>query len=75
MSNSHEEVITIIYYCDSSLKLKHHICAVKKSKSGRVIIPDEFKQDKTIVAVCNGEVDIMNKVGERILPSESIQEL
>lgn len=69
MSSDQEEVITIIYYCDTSLELKHCVCNVKRSESGRVVIPDEFKVGKSIVAVCNGEVDIMNKIGERILPS------
>ncbi len=72
MSNSQHQVITIIYYCDSSLELKHQVCQREKSDSGRVIIPDELKQGKSIVAVCDGEVDILNKIGERILPSDSI---
>ena len=54
MSCNEVEVVTIIYYCDPALELKHQVCSVIKSESGRVIIPEELKKDKTIVSVCNG---------------------
>jgi uncharacterized protein (TIGR02922 family) len=66
------EIITIIYYCDSELELKHQVCEVEKSEIGRVVIPEELKKNKTIVAVCNGDVEIINKLGERILPAEFV---
>jgi uncharacterized protein (TIGR02922 family) len=66
------KVVTIIYYCDSALELKHQVCTFDKSESGRVLIPEDLKKDKTIVAVCNGDVEIINKLGERILPTENI---
>lgn len=72
MCSNEVELITIIYYCDSALELKHQVFSLDKSESGRVIIPEELKKDKTIVAVCNGDVEIINKLGERILPAENI---
>ena len=72
MSNCQKEVITIIYYSDLSLELEHLVCELERSESGRVIIPDELKWDKSIIAVCHGEVDILNKIGERILPNAAI---
>ncbi|MEW6990196.1 TIGR02922 family protein [Colwelliaceae bacterium 6441] len=72
MSCNQIQVVTIIYYCDSSLELKHQVCTFTQSESGRVIIPEEFRKNKSIVAVCNGDVEILNKVGERILPSEFV---
>lgn len=72
MSCSQSETVTIIYYCDSSLELKHQICTFEKSDNGRVVIPEAFRKNKSIVAVCRGEVEILNKVGERILPSENV---
>lgn len=72
MSRNEVEVVTIIYYCDSALELKHQVCTFEKSAAGRVIIPESLKKDKTIVAVCNGDVEIINKLGERILPNEKI---
>jgi uncharacterized protein (TIGR02922 family) len=59
--------VTIIYYQENSLELKHEIKSYPKNKSGRVIIPQEFKQDKSIVAVCLGEITIINKIGDRIM--------
>ncbi|NQZ23141.1 MAG: TIGR02922 family protein [Colwellia sp.] len=58
--------VTIIYYCDNSLELMHHVGAFPQNKSGRVIISNEFKVEKSIVAVCDGEITILNKVGDRI---------
>lgn len=67
-----KEVVTIIYYCDSSLELKHEVCDLMKSDSGRIIIPSAFKKNKSIVAVCHGKVDILNKVGDRIIGAEFV---
>ena len=58
--------VTIIYYCDNSLELMHHVGAFPQNESGRVIISNEFKVEKSIVAVCDGEITILNKVGDRI---------
>ncbi|WP_206483399.1 TIGR02922 family protein [Thalassotalea sp. G2M2-11] len=68
MSNCQKETITIIYYSDASLELEHLVCQLEKAESGRVVIPDELKQGKSIIAVCHGEVNILNKAGERIIP-------
>jgi uncharacterized protein (TIGR02922 family) len=59
--------VTIIYYNENCLELKHEIKRYPKNKSGRLIIPDEFKEDKSIIAVCLGEISIINKIGDRIL--------
>jgi len=58
--------VTIIYYTDESLRLKHDIKCYPKNKNGRVIIPDGYKLNKSIIAVCNGEVNVLNKIGERV---------
>ncbi len=60
--------ITIIYYHDESLELLHEVKLVPKNQHGRTVIPEEFKKGKAIVAVCKGDVQIINKVGDRILP-------
>lgn len=72
MSSSLSELITVIYYCDSSLELKHHVGEFVKTAQGRVLIPDAFKKNKSIVAICAGEVNILNKIGDRILPAEEV---
>ncbi len=58
--------VTIIYYNENCLELKHEVKRYPKNESGRVIIPLEFKGDKSIVAVCLGEVTIINKIGDRV---------
>ena len=59
--------VTIIYYCDTSLELLHEVCSFPENENGRVIIPASFKEEKSIIAVCAGEIEIINKVGDRIL--------
>ncbi|WP_019028878.1 TIGR02922 family protein [Colwellia piezophila] len=59
--------ITIIYYHDESLELLHEVKSFPKNQQGRVVIPELFKKGKSIIAVCEGEIKILNKVGDRIL--------
>ena len=66
MTNTNLRTVTIIYYCDNSLELMHHVGAFPQNASGRVVIPRNFKEEKSIVAVCEGEITILNKVGDRI---------
>ena len=60
-------LVTVIYYCDTSLELRHALLIVEENKHGRVVIPDSFKKGKSIIAVCQGRVNILNKAGDRIL--------
>ncbi len=60
-----QRLVTIIYYSDLSLELMHEVQTFPQSKTGRVVIPESFKADKSIIAVCDGEVSILNKVGDR----------
>ena len=66
MTDTNLRTVTIIYYCDNSLELMHYVGCFPQNASGRVIIPNEFKEDKSIIAVCDGEVTILNKVGDRV---------
>ena len=66
------ELITIIYYCDSSLELKHQVMVAQKNESGRVVIPDSFKENKSVIAVCHGDIKILNKMGDRIIATEYV---
>ena len=59
--------VTIIYYNDNCLELNHAVKNYPKNESGRVIIPLAFKEGKSIVAVCLGEITILNKIGDRIM--------
>ena len=59
--------VTIIYYRDDGLELHHKVKSFDQNDEGRVIIPQAFKEGKSIIAVCDGEIEILNKVGDRIL--------
>lgn len=59
--------VTIIYYQDDSVELMHEVKSYPCNENGRVIIPEEFKQGKSILAVCEGEIVILNKFGDRIM--------
>jgi hypothetical protein len=58
--------ITILYY-EGILGLEIHSAVLDKLpiKNERVIIPASFKKDKTIVAVLDGDVKVLNSLGER----------
>jgi uncharacterized protein (TIGR02922 family) len=59
--------VTIIYYRDDGLELHHKVKVFEQNDEGRVIIPPAFKDGKSIIAVCDGEIEILNKIGDRIL--------
>ncbi|WP_448565387.1 TIGR02922 family protein [Thalassotalea ganghwensis] len=67
MNNNDLTTVTIIYYNDNCIELQSEVKNYPKNSNGRVIIPDEFKQDKSIIAVCLGEIVILNKAGDRII--------
>lgn len=58
--------VTVIFYDEYSLELKHEIGVFSKNGAGRVVLPVSFKEGKSIVAVIEGEVNILNKSGDRV---------
>ncbi|QBG34761.1 TIGR02922 family protein [Litorilituus sediminis] len=67
MGSDNLTTVTIIYYNENCIELQHEVKTYPKSESGRVIIPQDFKDGKSIVAVCLGEIVILNKVGDRVI--------
>lgn len=59
--------VTVIYYSDEGLELLHEVKTFLQNEHGRVILPPDFKEGKSIIAVCDGEIQILNKIGDRIL--------
>ncbi|WOH37945.1 TIGR02922 family protein [Thalassotalea fonticola] len=66
MAKLKQRTVTILYYDITSLELNHEIATFPQKEQGRVIISDEFKKGKSIIAVCDGEVSVLNKIGDRI---------
>lgn len=64
--------VTVIYYQNESLELLHEVKTFPKNQQGRVVIPEVFKEGKSIIAVCQGEIKILNKVGDRILSVDQV---
>lgn len=60
-------LVTIIYYHEKSLELRNEVRSFPMTKKGRVVIPEVFKKGKSIVAVCEGKIQILNRLGDRIL--------
>jgi len=59
--------VTVIYCCDEKLAMYRKIQSFNLNAYGDMIIPQDFKRGKTIVAVCDGEIDIINSVGDKLV--------
>jgi uncharacterized protein (TIGR02922 family) len=75
MNKTNLRIVTIIYYSEISLELLHQTKAFKQNAQGRVILTEEFKKGKSIIAVCEGEIEILNKLGDRITMFEETDKL
>jgi uncharacterized protein (TIGR02922 family) len=64
--------VTVIYFSDTFLELLHKIELFLQSPEGRVVIPESFKQGKLIIAVSEGKVNILNKIGDRIISAYDV---
>ncbi len=55
--------VTVLYYKSSNTNPKCTLCQkvmmCPVAPTGRIIIKDEFKMNKSIVAVCEGEVNLL----------------
>ena len=60
------KTVSIFYYCDHSVELGLYIGEFPIIGSGRVIIDEKFKKGKTVIAVCDGKVNLLNKLGDRV---------
>ncbi|MFV7771632.1 TIGR02922 family protein [Shewanella marisflavi] len=59
--------ISVLYICQTNLSIKPQLetLTVQKNPNGRVIIPAEFKAGKSILAVMEGRVKLLNSLGDR----------
>jgi uncharacterized protein (TIGR02922 family) len=60
--------VTIIFYDGNSLELKHETKHFPQNAGGRVNIPNKYRNGKSIIAICEGTVNILNKMGDRAEP-------
>lgn len=57
--------VTIIFYDGNSLELKHETKYFPQIDNGRVNIPNKYRNGKSIIAICEGVVNVLNKMGDR----------
>jgi uncharacterized protein (TIGR02922 family) len=61
-------VVTVLYYeAPAGLIMYNEVLTgLTVSESGRVMIPQEFRRGKSIIAVLEGQCTILNSLGERV---------
>jgi uncharacterized protein (TIGR02922 family) len=61
-------VVTVLYYEAPAGLIMHNevLTGLTVSESGRVMIPQEFRRGKSIIAVLEGQCTILNSLGERV---------
>ncbi|RCU51469.1 MULTISPECIES: DUF2375 family protein [Corallincola] len=61
------DTITVLYYDIQDLQQIRRRCFynMKDTKGGRVILPEHFRQTSLIVAVLEGDCEVLNTLGER----------
>ena len=65
MEHNNLSTLTVIYSCEESIKILHEVMQFQVSADERIEIPESFKDGKIIIAVCEGDVPILNKLGDR----------
>jgi len=65
------DAITVIYYKKDDIALHSRVFHnLPKGSGGRHILPDEFRDGNLILAVMEGEVKILNRLGDRMFDQE-----
>lgn len=61
------QTVTVLYYNPEELLTicKAVLKDLPKNDAGRVLLPVDFREDKVIVAVLEGEVKVLNCLGDR----------
>ncbi|MBU2869224.1 TIGR02922 family protein [Colwellia sp. E2M01] len=62
-----KRIVTVIYCCDNDLMIYRKTQSFNLNDYGDMIIPQHFKRGKTIVAVCAGEINVLNSVGDKLI--------
>lgn len=66
MENSDLQIYTVIYQVEETMMVCDAKLPLWKSDTGRVIIPDDFKQGRHIIAVIDGPVNVLDRLGDRM---------
>jgi uncharacterized protein (TIGR02922 family) len=65
--------VTVLFYDESDpMVLQRQVFhELRISRNNRVILPDEFRPGRMIIAVLEGDVKVLNKLGDRCQMAES----
>nr|WP_284730677.1 TIGR02922 family protein [Shewanella jiangmenensis] len=66
--------VTVLYYDAPAGLIMHNavLTGLPVSDSGRVMIPQSFRNGKSIIAVLEGECRILNSLGERVWAQKNL---
>lgn len=58
--------VTILFYeASNPVSVLHEVLHVPSNTDNRVVIPQEYKEGRLIIAVLKGEVSVLNTMGQR----------
>lgn len=58
--------VSVLYYDENSLVMEKALLRnLEMGPTGRVVLPNEFRLGKSIIAVLCGDVEVLNLVGQR----------
>ncbi|MCL1079153.1 TIGR02922 family protein [Parashewanella spongiae] len=62
------KTVTVLYYDAPAGLVMHNdvLQSLPVNANGRVLLTDEFREGKSIIAVLEGECKILNSLGERV---------
>ncbi|SET80930.1 TIGR02922 family protein [Thalassotalea agarivorans] len=70
MDKISQKSVTVFFFEENALQLSSQTISGIQVNGGRVILPKSFKQGKSIIAVFEGRVKMLNVLGERAMPTK-----
>ncbi|ARD23338.1 MULTISPECIES: TIGR02922 family protein [Shewanella] len=72
--DNNKATVTVLFYeAPVGLLMKNTVLTdLDVSETGRVMLPNEFRAGKSIIAVLDGECKILNSLGERVYAQKNL---
>ncbi|GIU50739.1 MULTISPECIES: TIGR02922 family protein [Shewanella] len=73
-NEDNKATVTVLFYeAPVGLLMKNIVLTgLDVSETGRVMLPNEFRVGKSIIAVLDGECKILNSLGERVYAQKNL---
>ena len=74
IDNNTKATVTVLFYeAPVGLLMKNTVLTgLDVSETGRVMLPNDFRTGKSIIAVLEGECKILNSLGERVYAQKNL---